>query len=156
MDTKEIKNALANIKTEILEIQLALTQTLAEYGITDTDAVQIITRSTAQAIAKQKEKGDMEDLHKLWKQTCYGRKLKFRTPVSFCSLNDRLDEIDKWMDVTHVMFFKYQPRKKLLWVMLPEDMMLHGLRDNLQPLTLLQCVRFGLEIDRPTINTTSN
>ena len=54
MDTKEIKNALANIKTEILEIQLALTQTLAEYGITDTDAVQIITGLTAQAIAKQK------------------------------------------------------------------------------------------------------
>ena len=149
MDTKEIKNALANIKTEILEIQLALTQTLAEYGITDTDAVQIITGLTAQAIAKQKEKGNIEDLHKLWNQTCYGRKLKFRTPVSFCSLNERLQVIDDWLDVTHVRFYKYQPRKKLLWVMVPEGKLRNGsYRDNLQPLTLLQCVRFGLEIDR--------
>tara|TARA_R100000008_G_scaffold86825_2_gene81888 strand:+ start:1803 stop:2225 length:423 start_codon:yes stop_codon:yes gene_type:complete len=134
-------------KNEVLELS-------REHGLTDSRAIENLTRGIDHAIRHQIHSEAIEDLHKLFKATGEGQKFEFRSPVSMCKVMTDLSTVDEWVEVTSVRFYHYQPRKRLVWVTVPDGQLKNSqYRDNLQPMKLGRCVDLGMKKSRATLTS---
>lgn len=134
-------------KNEVLELS-------GEHGLTDSRAIETVTRGINNAIRIQLRSEAIEDLHNLFKATGEGQKFEFRSPVSMCKMMSDLSTVDEWVEVTYVRFYHYQPRKRLVWVTIPDGQLKNSqYRDNLQPMRVDRCVDLGMKKSRATLTS---
>ena len=93
-----------------------------------------------------------EELHKALKLIRReGKTVFFKSPVTQSNwVLDTLSFVDEWSDVKTAKFYHYQPRKRLLWIKLPEGSLKNSrYRDNLQPIRLSEAVKMGMVLEKP-------
>lgn len=79
-----------------------------------------------------------------------GDKIYFKSPYSGSTMMTDFSCMNIWKEVTHATVFHYQPRKRVLWLAIPEGQLDKGQwRDNLQPLHVSECVARGLMVTQP-------
>lgn len=131
------------------KIQDDVVQVLNQHGITCDGAVSRIRREVQRAIDQQLSTDNKNKMHETFRKMYKGRTIYFDEPIARSQYYTDGVVRNEWVDVEQVTLYHYQPRKRLAWVHVPKGQLKAGqYRDNIQPLTLAELVRYGASTEK--------